>query len=73
MLIHLRSQATTTPKVRAAIQASEEVGTVLAEQFGVTPQTIYKWRKRDSIEDRSHTPHRLQTTLTPARAMTESW
>ena len=39
MLIHLRSQATTTPKVRAAIQASEEVGTVLAEQFGVTPQT----------------------------------
>ncbi len=27
MLIHLHSQATTTPKVRAAIQASEEVGT----------------------------------------------
>lgn len=25
MLIHLHSQATTTPKVRAAIQASEEV------------------------------------------------
>lgn len=60
MLIHLHSQATTTPKVRAAIQASDEVGTVLAERFGVTPQTIYKWRKRDSVEDRSHTPHRLQ-------------
>ena len=67
MLIHLHSQATTTPKVRAAIQASEEAGTVLAERFGVTPQTIYKWRMRDSIEDRSHTPHRLQTTLTPAQ------
>jgi len=67
MLIHLHSQATTTPKVRAAIQASDEVGTVLAERFGVTPQTIYKWRKRDSVEDRSHTPHRLQTTLTPAQ------
>jgi hypothetical protein len=24
-------------------------------------------RKRDSVEDRSHTPHRLQTTLTPAQ------
>jgi hypothetical protein len=34
MLIHLHSQATTTPKVRAAIQASDEPGTVLAERFG---------------------------------------
>ena len=67
MLIQLHSQATTTPKVRAAIQASDEVGTALAERFGVTPQTIYKWRKRDNVEDRSHTPHRLQTTLTPAQ------
>jgi hypothetical protein len=66
ILIHLHKQATTTPKVRAAIQQSDEVGTLLAERFGVTPQTIYKWRNRDSVEDRSHTPHRLQTTLTPA-------
>ncbi|MEY4889191.1 MAG: hypothetical protein RIQ75_321, partial [Pseudomonadota bacterium] len=27
MLIHLHKQATTTPKVRAAIQQSDEVGT----------------------------------------------
>ena len=67
MLIHLHKQATTTPKVRAAIQASGGAGTALAERFGVTAQTIYKWRKQDSIEDRSHTPHRLQTTLTPAQ------
>jgi transposase-like protein len=67
MLIHLHKQATTTPKVRAAIQSSDDTGPVLAERFGVTPQTVYKWRKRDSVEDRSHTPHRLQTTLTPAQ------
>ena len=81
MLIHLHSQATTTPKVRAAIQASDEVGTVLAERFGdeadqktirgivflPNAQTIYQWRKRDSVHDRSHRPHRLQTTLTPAQ------
>ena len=54
MLIHLYSQATTTPKVRAAIQTSDEPGTVLAARFGVTAQTIYKWCKRESIEDRSH-------------------
>ena len=67
MLIHLHKQATTTPKVRTAIQESAEVGTALAARFGVTPQTVYKWRKRDSVEDRSHTPHRLQTTLPPAQ------
>jgi transposase-like protein len=64
MLIHLHNQATTTPKVRAAIWAGDEPGTALAERLGVAAQTIYKWRKREGVEDRSHTPHRLQTTLT---------
>ena len=67
MLIHLHKQATTTPKVRAAIQASDEPASALAERFGTTEQTVYKWKHRDSIHDRSHTPHRLQTTLTPAQ------
>jgi hypothetical protein len=67
MLIKLHSQATTTPKIRAAIQASDEPAWVLAERYGTTEQTVWKWRKRDSVEDRSHTPHRLQTTLTPAQ------
>ena len=49
MLISLHKQATTTPKVRAAIQASDEPGTVLAERYGVTLQTIYKWRHRDNV------------------------
>ena len=39
---------------------------VLAERFGTTDKTVYKWRPRDSVRDRSHTPHRLQTTLSPA-------
>ncbi len=67
MLIHLHKQATTTPKVRAAIQASAEPASVLAERFGTTEQTVCKWRHRESVHDRSHTPHRLQTTLTAAQ------
>jgi len=84
MLIHLHKQATTTPKVRAAIQASGDAGTALAERFGgaenqktiqwivfpTNAQTIYKWRNRDSAADRSHTPHRLQTTLTYPSGLT---
>ena len=61
------ARATTTPKVRAAIQASDAPASVLAERFGTTEQTVYKWRHRDSIHDRSPTPHRLQTTLNPAQ------
>ena len=34
MLIQLHKHATTTPKVRAAIQASYEPASVLAERFG---------------------------------------
>jgi transposase-like protein len=68
MFVRLHSQATTTPKIRAAIQASNEPAWVLAERHGTNEQTVWKWRKRDSVQDRSpHPPHRLQTTLTPAQ------
>ncbi|WP_412507231.1 hypothetical protein [Roseovarius sp. SYSU LYC5161] len=67
MLIKLHGQATTTPKIRAAIQASDEPAWIVAERHGTSEQTVWKWRKRDGVEDRSHTPHRLQTTLTPAQ------
>jgi hypothetical protein len=42
MLIHLHKQATTTPKMRAAIQASDDPASVLAERFGTAEQTAYK-------------------------------
>lgn len=35
----------------------------LAQRFGVGKLTIRKWRKRSTVEDGSHTPHRLQTML----------
>ncbi len=60
MLISLHSQATTTPRVRALIRASTEPARVLAERYGTTAQTIWKWRKRDIVQDRSPTPHRLR-------------
>ena len=67
MLISLHKQATTTPKIRAAIQASTEPAWMVAERYGISEQTVWKWRKRDSVHDRSHTAHRLQSTLTPAQ------
>lgn len=49
------------------IAASDETASVLAQRFDITEQTVYKWKKRESVQDRSHTAHRLQTQLTPAQ------
>ena len=43
------------PKTRAAIQARDEPAWVLAERNATTEQTVWKWRKRDSVQDHSHT------------------
>ena len=67
MLIALHKNARTTPAVRAEIAASNEPARVLAQRFGITEQTVYKWKKRDVFADRSHTAHHLQTVLTPAQ------
>ena len=40
---------------------------MVAERYGTSEQTVWTWRTRDSVQDRSHTPHRLQTRLTPAQ------
>ncbi len=67
MLMSLHKQALPTPKVRAAIQASSGPAWRVAEGCGISEQTVWKGRKRDSVQDCSHTPHRLQPVLTPAQ------
>lgn len=63
MEIKLHFNATTTPKVRDYIQKSTKSDTELAEQFGVSLQTIKKWRNRSSILDLPHTPHTINRRL----------
>ena len=65
MLTRLHANATTTPKVRAEIQASSEPVAVLAARYGVSETTVYRWRKRTSTEDRSHVRHNLGQATTP--------
>ena len=67
MLIALHKNATTTPAMRLAIQRASGSDYELAREFNVTRDTIRKWRKRDSVQDHSHTAHRLQTTLNGAQ------
>ena len=41
MLISLHKQATTTPKIRAAVQASSEPAWLVAERYGISEQTVW--------------------------------
>lgn len=63
MLIKLHKNATTTPAIREAIQKATGSDYELARQFNVSRDTIRKWRHRDTVQDSSHTAHRLQSTL----------
>lgn len=63
MDVKLHANATTTPKVRAYIQASSASVAELAGELGVHETTIRRWRSRTTVTDRSHRPHRLATSL----------
>ena len=61
--------ARTTPRTRAEIRASSAPLTVLAERYNVTEATARKWRDRQDVQDRSHRPHKLSTTLSAAQEL----
>ena len=67
MMIALHKNARTTPAIRAEIAASQLGAPALASHYGISEATVYKWKKRLSVHDASHTPHRLQTTLSSAQ------
>ncbi len=67
MNIRLHANATTTPKIRRFIRESDRPIAQLAKELHVSEDTIRRWKRRDRVADGSHTPHRLQTTLTPAQ------
>jgi hypothetical protein len=65
MQVSLHANATTTPKMRSYIQRSRRSVAELSVELGVSETTIRRWRGRTTVEDRSHTPKRLMTKITP--------
>jgi hypothetical protein len=61
MELSLHANATTTPKTRAYIQRSKKSVAEMAAELGVSETTIYRWRARTTVEDRSHRPKTLTT------------
>src|SRR3712207_4006368 len=60
-MLSIHPQARTTPAVRIEIARSQEPTGVLAQRFGVSTETIRKWRKRgaEDCQDHSSRPHKL--------------
>ena len=60
-MLQIHPNARTTPAVRAEIARSDEPSSVLARRYGVSTETIRKWRKRgpEDCLDHSARPHKL--------------
>src|SRR5438876_4729726 len=63
MELKLHANATTTPKIRAYIQASSISVAELSVELGVSETTIRRWKGRTTVKDGSHTPKRLAISL----------
>lgn len=63
MILKLHKLARTTPAIRKELQASNLPERELARQYNITRATVRKWKKRESLEDRSHRPRNLNATL----------
>jgi len=61
------ANATTTPEMRAFIHESDLPTAVLARLLKISESTVRKWRKRDSLDDASHIPKQLNTTLSESQ------
>ena len=60
-MLQIHPNARTTPVTRAEIARSDERPGVLAQRYGVSTETIRKWRKRGAADclDHSARPHQL--------------
>ena len=60
-MLHIHPNARTTPATRAEIARSLESSSTVAQRYGISAETVRKWRKRGVADclDRSARPHQL--------------
>ena len=59
MQVRIHKLARATPVVRQEIKESNLSCKALASKYKLSLMTIYKWKKRESTQDKSHTRHNL--------------
>ncbi len=63
MEIKLHKLAKTTPAIRQEIRNSQLRAVELAEKYHLSLPTIYKWKGRGSVLDKSHARHNLLSSI----------
>lgn len=65
-MVQIHSQARTTPAVWADIARSTKPASVVAKRYGVSDETVRKWRKRgeQAFQNAAHALH-SSTSKTP--------
>jgi len=59
----LHGSARTTPRVRAELQASQEMSSALAQRYGLSRTTVTKWRTRTTTHDAPMGPSSPHSTV----------
>lgn len=59
----LHGNATTTPRIRKEIQDSKKSIAKLANQFGINPKTVIKWKHRTTTQDQKTGPKHRKSAL----------
>jgi hypothetical protein len=67
MTTRRHANATTTPEMREFIRSSSLSVAELSRLLNISEATVRKWKQRDSLEDASHKPLNLKTTLSPVQ------
>ncbi len=62
----LHGSARTTPRVRAELQASKETSGALAKHYGLSRNTVAKWRARATTDDAPMGPRAPHSTVLTA-------
>ncbi len=68
-MLHIHPNARTTPATRAEIARSSEPSGTVAQRYGVSAETVRKWRKRGVADclDRSARSYQLPWKATELR------
>ena len=70
-MVQIHPQARTTPAVRADIARSTEPANVVAKRYGISDETVRKWRRRgeQAVQHLSSRPKRLAWRMNEERAI----
>lgn len=64
--MHVHSNATTNKKQRERLRKSAKTCRALAEEMAVSLGTVHRWKQRDSPEDKSCRPHKIEYAFDPS-------